>query len=469
MSQGVSTFCGMTSSYRPRHRPGPSLGRFGRASRVVSESSVRYCSGASDQTRRELAGIEQRLAEAERLRSEAAAMLASVRARGDGEVAVGMPLAQHLRHTTRLGRDTVTAISVLGDVLGDLPGLAHLLGTGRISMDQAAAVARHAARVGTTLRRALDAELSDQSIWHNWSPEHLASETGRILASLTPALTVAEERDAPAREFLYLQPSLDGQAVDFRGRYEGLNAGLLDSVLFTSSPAPRRGVQRGPQLAAGLARVLTDWAHGRHHQPDQDSPSTPPATIHLLIDESTTTDGAAAELWTHTPGLAPTLTAETVERLKATATVITSYARDGVPVKVKGRAGHAIDDPDRLSWDSLDELVRVRDSNRCRMPGCDRPLTDIHHLVHRTHGGRDRTSNLAGLCKRCHHRVLHGRAWTGHVDTDGVLHLKRHDQRLTTPARKHLRLRRPPPLADPAAAANESPTHYDNLGQPLPF
>ena len=396
-------------------------------------------------------------------------MLASVRARGDGEVAVGMPLAQHLRHTTRLGRDDVTAISVLGDVLGDLPGLADLLTSGEVSVAQAAAVARHAARVGTTLRRALDTELSDQSIWHTWSPEHLAAETGRILASLTPALTVAEERDAPSREFLYLQPSLDGQAVDFRGRYEGLNAALFDSVIFASSPEPRKGTRRGPQLAAGLARVLTDWAHGRHREDGTDGPDVPPATIHLLIDEHTATDGAAAELWAHTPGLAPTLSADAVARLKATATVITTYARNGTPVAIKGRAGHAIDDPDGLSRDSLEELVRVRDGDRCRMPGCDRPIGDIHHLVHRAQGGRDRTSNLAGLCRRCHHRVLHGRAWTGHVDTDGRLHLRRHGQRLTTPARKHLRLRRPPPLADPTAAANESPTHYDTFGQPLPF
>ena len=461
----------MTSDSRHYRRPGPTLGRFGCAAGVAAEAPGRYCSGASDQTRQDLADIEHALAEAERLRSVAAAKLAAVRARGDGEVAVGMPLAQHLRHTTRLGRDTVTAISVLGDVLGDLPGLAHLLGSGRISMDQAAAVARHAARVGTTLRRALDTELSDQDVWHNWSPEHLAAETGRILASLTPALTVAEERDAPSREFLYLQPSLDGRAVDFRGRYEGLNAAIFDSVLFTASPEPRKGVRRGPQLAAGLACVLTDWAvrsHGRHR--DQDGPSTPPATIHLLIDEHTATDGAAAELWTHTPGLAPLVLQgrrwAAARRAGVVDVLVGASKRNGrsrvsgtQPIQERQRGHRA-----RPAIAHGPPLMAA-----CRMPGCDRPIGDIHHLVHRAKGGKDRTSNLAGLCRRCHHRVLHGRGWTGHVDTDGVLHLKRHDQTLTTPARKHLRLRRPPPLADPTAAANESPTHYDQHGQPLPF
>ncbi len=429
--------------------------------------------GASPQTVEDLDAIAADLAEAERLRARAATRLAAIRARGDGELAVGMTVEAHLRHTTRLGRVGVTTLSVIGDVLEHLPSIRTALAAGSITVEQAAAIARHAARVGPAVRHALDDELTDQPEWQRWEPEHLAAETGRLIAMLTPRLAIEAESRAAEREHLHLQPTLDGQAIVFKGRYEGLNAALFDAVLTAAAPAPTRGIRRAGQAAAGLARVLRDWATGTrstHDDAETDVDLAPPVTIHLLVDEHTAAKGAAAELWTSLPGLAPTITAPTLDKLRRGehARTITVRTRNRVPVSVDGRRGHAIDDPDNLSWDTLRELVRTRDGNRCRAPGCDRPLEDAHHIMHRVRGGRDRLSNLAGLCKSCHHRVIHRHGWTGHIDHDGRLHLRRAGHTLTTGARKHHRLRRPPPVPD-HLANQPAPTGHDPFGDPLPF
>jgi hypothetical protein len=38
---------------------------------------------------------------------------------------------------------------------------------------------------------------------------------------------------------------------------------------------------------------------------------------------------------------------------------------------------------------------------------CGRPMSDVHHLIHRSQGGGDVESNLISLCRE-HHRVMHG-------------------------------------------------------------
>jgi hypothetical protein len=158
--------------------------------------------------------------------------------RGDGTQCAGMPVAQHLRHRTRARRSALDDLTRLGEVLGDLPGVAQALHAGEATVDQAAAIARHAARVGLPLRRALDTELTDQDTWHRWTPEHLATEAGRILASLTPAQSTEREQNAAAREFLHVRATRDGQGLLFKGRFEGLNASLFDAVLADASDTP---------------------------------------------------------------------------------------------------------------------------------------------------------------------------------------------------------------------------------------
>ena len=47
-------------------------------------------------------------------------------------------------------------------------------------------------------------------------------------------------------------------------------------------------------------------------------------------------------------------------------------------------------------------LVMYRDQG-CRVPWCDRTRwLDVHHVIHREHGGQTEMPNLVSLCRRCH-------------------------------------------------------------------
>ena len=56
------------------------------------------------------------------------------------------------------------------------------------------------------------------------------------------------------------------------------------------------------------------------------------------------------------------------------------------------------------AWRTLRKRILERDPT-CRWPeGCDRPSTDVDHIMNRARGGTDDPSNLQGLC-RDHHRA----------------------------------------------------------------
>ncbi|MEO7736195.1 MAG: HNH endonuclease [Kofleriaceae bacterium] len=71
--------------------------------------------------------------------------------------------------------------------------------------------------------------------------------------------------------------------------------------------------------------------------------------------------------------------------------------------------------PERAYQDippSVARLVWRRDGGRCRVPGCrsSRGL-ELHHLVHREHGGSHDASNLVLCCSSCHLAHHRGTLW----------------------------------------------------------
>jgi len=94
----------------------------------------------------------------------------------------------------------------------------------------------------------------------------------------------------------------------------------------------------------------------------------------------------------------------------------------------------------------LQRLVRRRDDNRCRFPGCRRHrMVDCHHLRHWARdGGRTDLDNILLLCE-FHHTLVHSGGWTIRGDPNGEVEfirpggrplgdagdfLKRHPRRL---------------------------------------
>ncbi|MEO7428570.1 MAG: DUF222 domain-containing protein [Acidimicrobiales bacterium] len=107
----------------------------------------------------------------------------------------------------------------------------------------------------------------------------------------------------------------------------------------------------------------------------------------------------------------------------------------------------------------LRRRIRQRDGCRCRFPGCDRPIRQIHHIRHwvRDHGVTD-AWNLVGLCWH-HHRLVHEGGWeiTGNAD---------HELTFTSPYGRALRSK-PEPLRH-ATRIRAQQVVAVPLGQPIP-
>ena len=65
--------------------------------------------------------------------------------------------------------------------------------------------------------------------------------------------------------------------------------------------------------------------------------------------------------------------------------------------------------------------VRLRDRDRCRVPGCSRRrYVDVHHIVERARGGVHSRKNCLCLCGT-HHRMLHERQLVITGDPEGAI------------------------------------------------
>jgi len=62
---------------------------------------------------------------------------------------------------------------------------------------------------------------------------------------------------------------------------------------------------------------------------------------------------------------------------------------------------------DPLSYESLRQLVLLRDGWRCQSCGTMSNL-EVHHREFRSHSGEDSEENLITLCSACHARVHRG-------------------------------------------------------------
>ena len=69
----------------------------------------------------------------------------------------------------------------------------------------------------------------------------------------------------------------------------------------------------------------------------------------------------------------------------------------------------------------LRRAVRLRDQH-CRFPGCDTPPAgcDVHHITHRTNGGRHALTNLTLLCRFHHLVAIHRWGWQFTLHPDGT-------------------------------------------------
>src|SRR5262249_23517562 len=73
---------------------------------------------------------------------------------------------------------------------------------------------------------------------------------------------------------------------------------------------------------------------------------------------------------------------------------------------------------------SVERAVRLRDRERCRVPGCSRRrYVDVHHIEERAHGGAHSRRNCLCLCDT-HHRRLHEGELVIKGDPEGVIEFR---------------------------------------------
>lgn len=89
----------------------------------------------------------------------------------------------------------------------------------------------------------------------------------------------------------------------------------------------------------------------------------------------------------------------------------------GTRTREKARAARA----KAKAWKAVCEAVRARDGG-CRICRVWSVWMEYHHVIFRSQGGTDDTSNVVWLCRRCHNRVHARRVWiSGDADPGGLL------------------------------------------------
>ncbi len=83
--------------------------------------------------------------------------------------------------------------------------------------------------------------------------------------------------------------------------------------------------------------------------------------------------------------------------------------------------GSQYQDPTRLD-ENLRVACLMRDGYRCQQCRKQHVRLEAHHIIERSHGGKDTLTNLVTLCEQCHHRLHQGKIMlkvtgvSGHLD-----------------------------------------------------
>jgi hypothetical protein len=123
----------------------------------------------------------------------------------------------------------------------------------------------------------------------------------------------------------------------------------------------------------------------------------------------------------------PAIAPETARRLACDAGLVAMLDDpDGNPLAVSRKT--------RTIPVALRRAVNARDE-RCKFPGCDRSITEIHHVEHYARGGQTVLTNLVGLCK-FHHRCVHEGGYGIELAEGGSARFTRPDGRPIDPSPK---------------------------------
>ena len=123
---------------------------------------------------------------------------------------------------------------------------------------------------------------------------------------------------------------------------------------------------------------------------------------------------------------------------------LASYLRTGLPEDLVASVSLPLD------IGAITETIPIhlrravtRRDRRCRFPGCDQPAaaSQVHHIVHRAHGGPTKLTKLLLLCTFHHLIAVHRWGWQISLHPDGTV------TAVSPDGTRHLRSHAPPGTA----------------------
>ena len=303
---------------------------------------------------------------------------------GDWRSAGCSSSAQWVAQLCRSDHRTAERITSTGEALRALPAIDRAMSTGALTLDQAAAAAKHATPE-------TDAEIARIAVGKAPSEIALAART------LAPP-KVVDDQELYERRSLSMTWTPDRRELVFGGRLP-----LEQGVAFEQAIRSIAKQQRALDKRAG---TILDWQQ-----------STADALVTLAESRGTSrgVKRSPATLIVHLSDDAPPMlegagpiSAETAERLTCDARrlLIKAQGRDLVHSRVGRCASYA------------QHRALHKRSGHCQYPGCTatREL-QAHHVIADEHGGATELANLILLCSR-HHTLLHDH----HITASGNAH-----------------------------------------------
>lgn len=307
----------------------------------------------------------------------------------DGAHSMSGWLAETLHQTRSTARLDVKA----GHALGELPAIKALYDKGGLSADQVAPLVRFATPD-------TDAGLAGEA------PALTPTELARRAALAEPRSSDDERREHDKREVRLWDDPADPTVGRVEGRLPIAEHAKVKKALERIAAGLPKVDENGDRIPwkARMADALVRLAGvqiGADPDPDR-------ATV-VVFAPADTVAGRPGDPATLEGGSA--IATETARRMACDSRFQLISERNGRIVDV-GTVQRSVP-----PW--LRRLTIRRDCY-CRWPGCDQPIWEIHHIVHRANGGPTVLSNLVGLCWH-HHHALHEGQWAIRGCPDGEL------------------------------------------------
>jgi len=368
---------------------------------------------AQDGQAAELQALLDDVRAAERHLARAVVAAGRLASSGVAERVEGLPLELLLSLACRMTGADRRMLVTAGEVLADMPATARLFHEGAISWGQVRAVVAAVRRLSAADRAELDSRVAASAERHDgidaYDPDQLVWAVDQAVEQLRDRRAVERaERRKRAGSFLSVQSDFDG-GFTLYGQYDAvMGAPILNALDAAATPPAASGnrqaagewspTPRSRQFGQALTEVCADWLGG-----DTKRPARPLVIAHVDLSQLDAGAGGTVELAVR--GGLPRVTAATLEALAASGDVRAVLFDGARPLAVtrKVKAG-TIPADTRFA-------VRARDLG-CRFPGSTDPLahTDLHHTVHREHGGDHHPENLLSLSRR-HHTLTHRHGW----------------------------------------------------------